>query len=193
MNAPSFTFAPAEPAVDPAFYGPDDSVTPPEPPVEEPDTTRRAKGTKSKDSGFLGLGNNDPARSGIRQLTDADCDQLAGMYRWFGRMSKPFRPALGIALIENADACAESWCSLARKNVKVRRALLSMMEGNEWVKLTMAHSPILIAALPEKFVAQMLLRVGNTFGDFFGGPDDSDDMAEAGFVDGYVVDPKNYV
>lgn len=114
--------------------------------------------------GSLGL--NAKARSGIRKLTDADRDYVAGGYVMLANMARPFHPRVAEGLETQADFCADAWMDLAEKNDTVRRNILAYIEGGGWGKVFMAHVPVLMAVLPEKTLERMMERSMDVFGQF---------------------------
>lgn len=162
-------------------FGPDFSNTAPEMPAETPEPepvkvrkTTRASGKAAQDDGglFGKLGKNSPARSSVRQLTEADQAALAKYYVRAGGMIRYAHPRLGNVMVECADECAESWIKLAAKNVKVRAKILAILEGGELLGVIMAHSPLLIAVLPEQFVASVMFRASDALSKLFNSSDD---------------------
>lgn len=168
----------AEPVAEPvAEFGPDFTATPHDTaaPAPEPQQTTRVKNKaagEQKAGIFSNLGKNSPARSSVRKLTEDDALKLADRYDWLAGTVKYFHPRLGKAIEANAEKCVISWMNLAEHNVKVRAKLLAFIEGGEIMGVVMAHVPILIAALPEKYVAMFMQGVMSAFGQFVQSPDD---------------------
>lgn len=191
MTAPEYVVQ----SVDGQDFGPDFTATPDAPPADSATsarTTRRraTKKQKPEDDSLLGkLGTNSPARSPIRQLTAEDRDIIASHYRKIARIAVYFRPQLGHALEMQSDECADGWMRWAAKNVKVRKQLLAVVEGSAVTEVMMAHLPILMAVVPEKFVEQFLLKgFGNLFQAAAMPNDDSDDYTSDqhnGYVTNY--------
>jgi hypothetical protein len=104
---------------------------------------------------FGKLGQNKKPRSGIRALVEADKEKIASLYT-FGAMGlMPFKPKAAQAMAISAEKCAEAWYELARENDGVRRALLMLIEGGVWGKVFAAHTPIILALLPERMMPPM--------------------------------------
>lgn len=57
--------------------------------------------------------------------------------------------AIGEAIMTNAEACAESWETLAQTNESVRRVLLTLTKGTAWGVVFAAHLPIVMAVAAE--------------------------------------------
>lgn len=51
----------------------------------------------------------------------------------------------GMAIVESAEDCGQAWEDLARRNPKVRRALLMFLETSDVTKVIIAHAPIMAA------------------------------------------------
>ena len=51
----------------------------------------------------------------------------------------------GMAIVESAEDCGKAWEDLARRNPKVRRALLMFLETSDVTKVIIAHAPIMAA------------------------------------------------
>lgn len=156
-------------------YGPDFLATPETPldesAAEQPQTTRAKNKAKDEPKGlFANLGKNSPARSNVRKLTADDHAKLAGRYLWLAGVVKYVHPRLAQAIDGNAESCAQSWCDLAENNFKVRAKLLAFLEGGEIMGVIMAHTPLLIAALPEKYVAMFMHNIMSAFGQFAHAP-----------------------
>lgn len=126
----------------------------------------KASTPKSGRSVFTTLGQNKKPRSGIRKLTAEDRDKIASLYT-FGAMGlMPFKANAAQAMALSADKCADAWMELAEQNDGVRRVLLMLVEGGVWGKVFAAHTPILLALLPEKAMPQMFKGVDlNAFFD----------------------------
>lgn len=165
-------------------YGPDFLATPEvplsEPADPSPQTTRAKNKAKDEPKGiFANLGKNSPARSSVRKLTDDDRDKLIDRYDWLAGMVKFFHPRLAQAIDQNAEKCAQSWCDLAANNVKVRANILAFLEGGEIMGVVITHTPLLIAALPEKYVAMFMQNIMSAFGQFAHAPQpESEDWEE---------------
>ncbi len=166
-----------EPAPD---FGPEFTATPLDPamPAPEPAQTTRAKnkaaGEESK--GIFGsLGKNSPARSNVRRLTDDDARKLAARYDWVAGMVKYVHPRLARSIDDNTEVCVQSWMNLAENNVKVRAKILAFIEGGEIMGVVIAHSPLLIAALPEKYVAMFMQGIMSGFGKFANEPEEPEE------------------
>jgi hypothetical protein len=110
---------------------------------------------KSGASVFKTLGQNKKPRSGVRALTVKDKEKIATLYT-FGAMGlMPFKQKAAQAMAQSADACAEAWYEMAQENDGVRRVLLMLIEGGAWGKVFAAHTPILIALLPDRLMPPM--------------------------------------
>lgn len=137
-------------------FGPDPSLTNELPKAEKP-AGKPALGN---------LGLNAKPRSGIRKLTADDCDYIANAYVMLANMARTFHPRFAEALEEQSGFCANAWMELAEKNDTVRRNILAFIEGGGWGKVFIAHTPILMAVLPEKTLERMLERSMDMFGSF---------------------------
>lgn len=69
---------------------------------------------------------------------------LTTLYTSMGAAVSAFDPACGIAILDNAEKCAESLDALAQRNEAVRRALYAMLETSAWGGVMAAHMPILV-------------------------------------------------
>lgn len=94
------------------------------------------------------LGSNKKTRSGVRPLTKADAERLAGVYAVAGMAIFPINEKVGNAFADSAEQCAEAWVNMAQQNDAVRRAILWIIEGGALGALFLAHLPILVAAIP---------------------------------------------
>lgn len=163
MTAPTFSppVAAAQPST--ADFGPDFTRTKDDPEIKTAIPKVNAKHPPKP--GILdSLGTNKKARSGIRALTEEDGRKLANWYRRIGKVVRTFRPALGVALVEQADDCADCWLELAENNDKVRRGILAFVEGGAWGNVIAAHAPIFMAALPEALLEKLFLTgIGSFF------------------------------
>lgn len=141
-----FSDAPPVPQPTPSeAFGPDHTSAP----VTEPPKVNQKNPPRSTTSVFGKLGTNKKPRSGVRALTNDDKEKIATLYT-FGAMGlMPFKPKAAQAMAGSADKCAEAWFDMARENDRVRRVLLMLIEGGAWGKVFAAHTPILIALLPE--------------------------------------------
>lgn len=151
--------------------------------------------TKSKDSvpippgvrkAASRLGANKKLRGGPRKLTDDDRQKIIDYYDMLAWALKNYKPAVAEAIkdrsiLEFADGepvygparteiCADAWMELAEQNDSVRRVILMLVETGAWSKLFMAHTPILLAALPDDVLSRVMLK----FMSF--GNDDSDNQ-----------------
>lgn len=79
---------------------------------------------------------------------------LRDLYTSAGTMIVPFQPQVGMAFIENAEACAIALENAARENVNIRKALLALIETSVWGNLIAAHLPILMV-MAVAFVPQV--------------------------------------
>jgi hypothetical protein len=157
---------PVEPVTEPGIpvqpsnaFGPDHSKTTEEIAQEflnkKPPKVNQKTPPKPGASVFKSLGQNKKPRSGVRALTVKDKEKIASLYT-FGAMGlMPFKQNAAMAMARSADACAEAWYEMAQENDGVRRALLMLIEGGAWGKVFAAHTPILIALLPERFMPPM--------------------------------------
>jgi len=121
-------------------------------PLPPPVTPSAKKGEKDKGNPIRNLGTNMPSKR-ARQLTDEDRQAIIEYYSYIGMSLMLFKPELGETIGKRADKCADAWMELAKKNDSVRRALLAMMEGSAWSAVIAAHLPILLAAIPDRAVA----------------------------------------
>lgn len=156
MTEPAPGSVPFEAQPSNANFGPDPSLSkdvPPAPKVNQKNPPRSGK------SVFSSLGQNKKVRSGVRKLDEKDRDKIASLYT-FGAMGlMPFKPQAAQAMALSADKCADAWMELAQENDSVRRVILALVEGGVWGKVFAAHTPILIALLPENLVPPMLRGV----------------------------------
>lgn len=77
-------------------------------------------------------------RSGLAQ-------PLTNMYTGLGMTVAMVDRHCGMAIVESASDCAEAWEEMARRNPKVRRALLMLLETSDVTKIVIAHAPIMAA------------------------------------------------
>jgi hypothetical protein len=70
---------------------------------------------------------------------------LTNMYTGLGMTVAMVDKQCGMAIVQSAADCAESWEDLARTNPKVRRALLMLLETSDITKIVIAHAPIMAA------------------------------------------------
>lgn len=158
MSAPPFDLT-----ARPGNFGPDASRTDEKPTFNEKVPSPAAQ--KAKEA--LGsLGDNTKPRSGVRKLGESDREWIVRKYTTFAKMAHPFHPNFANALADQADECADAWMGVAEKNDKVRRQILAAIEGGAWGELIVAHGPIVIALLPERFLNKMLDRSMELFGSF---------------------------
>lgn len=165
---PSFKAADAPPL--PQDFGPDFSQTPDKdktpPKINQKNPPRSAKDT------FKPLGQNKKLRSPVRRLTreapngetKSDFEMLVAWYHRLSTLSAMFHPKLSMALEAQAEDCADAWFDLAEKNDAVRRYILAMVEGGAWTKVIAAHTPILLAVIPEETLNRFFLKVMGTIG-----------------------------
>jgi hypothetical protein len=69
--------------------------------------------------------------------------------RWYGMMAMGIGmrdPQCGMAIMQQAEACAIAWDELAYKNDSVRRVLHGLMQTGMWGEIFVAHMPILMTA-----------------------------------------------
>lgn len=69
---------------------------------------------------------------------------LTTLYVSVGATVSAFDPVCGMAVLDNAEKCAESLDALAQRNEAVRRALYAMMETSAWGGVIAAHMPLLV-------------------------------------------------
>lgn len=88
------------------------------------------------------------ASKGTREVPPKRAGQLVKplttLYTSMGAAVSAFDPACGIAVLDNAEKCAESLDALAQRNEAVRRALFAMLETSAWGGVMAAHMPILV-------------------------------------------------
>lgn len=163
LNANASTATFTDVPVDPPF-GPDANATPPaDSPFENvtapPKSAPKSGKPKPVREAFKNLGNNTKPRSGIRALTTDDRDKIANLYVVAGMGLMAFREDTALALANSADACADAWMDVAKKNDRVRRVLLAMVEGGVWGKMFMAHLPILLTLVPDDALKRLPFSV----------------------------------
>lgn len=130
-------------------FGPDPSRVPEMPKVNEKNPPRSARSVKNGDkNGGFTLGMNAKPRSGIPQLTTEDRDKIASLYTFAAMGVMPFKQDAAKAMAGSAEACADAWMELSKKNDGVRRVIKALVEGGAWGKVFAAHTPILLALLP---------------------------------------------
>jgi hypothetical protein len=69
--------------------------------------------------------------------------------RWYGMVAMGIGmrdPKCGMAIMQQAEACAKAWDELAYKNDAVRRVLYGMMQTGMWGEIFVAHMPIIMTA-----------------------------------------------
>jgi hypothetical protein len=135
-----------------ADFGPDHTAAadvPMEPPKINGKNAPRP--TKSTRKGFK-LGQNVSRGSGIRQLTQDDKAKISALYVYGSMGLMPFKPEAASAMANAADACAEAWLELSKKNDAVRRVLVALVEGGAWGKVFAAHTPIILTLLPKNAI-----------------------------------------
>lgn len=121
-----------------------------------PDSAASKKaGAKDKRPTTDGLGNNRTVTGTVPQLKPADQEKIELAYTALAFGIRPFNENAAMAVLDNTSTCAESWMTLARENVKVRRFLLAMMEGSAWSVLISAHIPIVLACVPPNTLSRL--------------------------------------
>lgn len=146
----------------PGNFGPDASKT-----DEKPDFGEKESPAAKKARDALGsLGNNTRPRSGVRQLGASDHAWIQGKYLTVSRVARPFHPNFADAMEQQSEMCADAWMNIAAKNDKVRKQILAAIEGGAWGELILAHSPIFMALLPERFLNRLLDQSMELFGSF---------------------------
>lgn len=161
----------------PPDFGPDASTTPKDPP-------KINQKHPPKPSLVDKLGTNKKVRSPVRKLTRdrpkenelSDLERLENWYLRIGRAARPFHPKFATAMEEQANDCANCWFDLAENNDNVRRWILAMIEGGDWGKVLSAHTPILLAVLPERTLNRLLLKGAGLF--FRAGQEDEEENDE---------------
>lgn len=90
---------------------------------------------------------------------------LTNMYTGLGLSLSMVDQQCGRAIVESAEDCAEAWEELARRNPKVRRALLMLLETSDVTKIIIAHAPIMMAVASHHvpFVREQQLKVVEMF------------------------------
>lgn len=142
-----------------ATFGPDhtksteDSEPKPIPKINQKNPPRSTK------SVFSNLGQNKKARSGVRKLDEKDREKIASLYVFAAMPLQAFKPKVAAAMAAGADKCADAWMELAQENDTVRRSILMLIEGGVWGKVFIAHTPILLAALPDNLMPPMFRGV----------------------------------
>lgn len=163
------TFGPIQEA--PEQFGPDFTSTPDHPPADVPTPEKKStRASRKNDEGIFGLGKNSPARSSVRQLNEDDRIKLVRIYERVAGFIRLVHPRLGNTMESQAEECADSWAALAAVNVKVRSKILAIVEGGELFDVLVAHSPLLIAVLPEEYVLRFMNQVTTAFGEFLHKP-----------------------
>lgn len=74
-------------------------------------------------------------------------EPLTELYATLGGLIVPFDNHCGTAIVLSAPKCAEAMEDLARQNPAVRRAIMSMVESSAWMKVALAHAPIVVAVM----------------------------------------------
>lgn len=123
------------------------------------------------------IGGNRKPRSGVRKLTEEDRQKIADYYTTVAFFAMPFKQEMAEAIVEEipverdpetkevtayktrAELCADAWYELSEQNDSVRRMLLFFVESGAWSKLFAANLPILMAALPENALSNMMERL----------------------------------
>lgn len=90
---------------------------------------------------------------------------LTNMYTGLGISLSMVDRNCGQAIVESAEDCAEAWEELARRNPKVRRALLMLLETSDVTKIIIAHAPIMMAIASHHvpFVREQQIKVVEMF------------------------------
>lgn len=90
---------------------------------------------------------------------------LTNMYTGLGLSLSMVDRNCGQAIVESAEDCAEAWEELAKRNPKVRRALLMLLETSDVTKIIIAHAPIMMAVASHHvpFVREQQLKVVEMF------------------------------
>lgn len=166
MTAPTLgearpVFRTANKEAPPVDFGPDPSNTPEKDAPPKPTTARAAKKV-----GTGGLGMNKKTRSPVRKLTrDApsneelsDLEKLTARYRGLAKMAQMFHPKFAQACDAQAEDCAQAWFELAENNDKVRRWILAVLEGGAWGGVIAAHTPLIMAVIPEATLNRFFLK-----------------------------------
>lgn len=76
-------------------------------------------------------------------------EPLTQAYAMAGMLALPFNSTIGTTITENAESCAKAWDDLAAKNVEVRRALNTLLQGSAWSAVIIAHAPIMLVVMHE--------------------------------------------
>ena len=71
---------------------------------------------------------------------------IRDFYVTVGMMAMPFHQPIATSIAQNAEECAKAWDQAARLDPKIRKYLLSAMQGSVWVPVAIAHLPILTVA-----------------------------------------------
>lgn len=163
---PEMPDLPLQPSV--AQFGPDHTAAPStEDLVREklaesgklPPKVNQKNPPRSGQSVFKNLGQNKKPRSGVRKLDEKDREKIASLYVFAAMPLQAFKPKVAAAMAASADKCADAWMELAQENDTVRRTILMLIEGGVWGKVFIAHTPILLAALPSNFMPPMFQGV----------------------------------
>jgi hypothetical protein len=90
---------------------------------------------------------------------------LTNMYTGLGLSLSMVDRNCGQAIVESAEDCAQAWEELARRNPRVRRAILMLLETSDVTKIVIAHAPIMMAVASHHvpFVKEQQLKVVEMF------------------------------
>lgn len=70
---------------------------------------------------------------------------MTRLYAQTGAVVGMFDMGCGSAIMENADSVGKAWEDLAKQNPAIRKALLTLMQGNALFEILAAHTPIILA------------------------------------------------
>jgi hypothetical protein len=99
---------------------------------------------------------------------------LTNMYTGLGLSLSMVDRNCGQAIVESAEDCAQAWEELAKRNPKVRRALLMLLETSDVTKIIIAHAPIMMAVASHHvpFVREQQLKVVEMFANQGASPEE---------------------
>lgn len=101
------------------------------------------------------FGGNRTKTGAVAKLTAADQRKITNFYSYLALAVAPFNSKAAVALADNGEKCSEAWVELANQNIRVRKAILGMLEGGAWGMVIGAHVPIILASLPEHMREQI--------------------------------------
>lgn len=72
---------------------------------------------------------------------------MTRVYAQTGAMVGMFDMQCGSAIMESAEASGKAWENLAKTNPAIRRALMTLMQGNAFFEIISAHTPMVLAIM----------------------------------------------